>query len=385
MTDISRESWVEDGYGAVADVFHNNFACGLEQGASVVAFVDERPVVRLWGGFADQEGSRPFHPDTPTQVFSCTKAITAIAVHMAVEEGLISYETPLVELWPEFGAAGKETITLADTLSHRSGVAALDVEVDLEGIRTWHPVVEAVARQAPKWMPGARHGYHLRTFGWIHGEVLRRLYGKRPSQVVREKVADPLGAEFRLDWDCDLNTRLADLLTRPSYVDTAREVAQAKGVQSPLAVQAIFGPSNLFAYDQRWNTSAYRQLAMPSSSGMTSAESLATIFHATVTSHEGTRLLCADTIRRATEERSRGVDEVLGYETAFGLGFALAPMIGETLPASAFGHGGAGGSLGIADLDAKMGFGYVMNRMARSDEQDDRSHRLAAALYECME
>lgn len=246
------------------------------------------------------------------------------------------------------------------------------------------PVVDAVARQAPKWTPGAMHGYHLRTFGWIHGEVLRRLYGKMPAQVIREKITVPLGVEFRLDWDLELDSRLADLVTQPAQVDTARAVAQAGGFQSALAIQAVFGPSQLFAYDQRWNTSPYRQLAMPSSSGMTSAESLATIFHATVTPHEGTRLLCDDTIRSATKERSRGVDAVLGYETAFGLGFALAPMIGETLPASGFGHGGAGGSLGIADLEAKMGFGYVMNKMSRSDELDDRSHRLATALYRCM-
>ncbi len=380
-----HEDFVVSGFEPVAELFESHFRDGREVGAALVVYAGARKVVSLSGGSADLLERRAFTTETPVQVFSCTKGFTAILVHRAVEAGLLSYEMAISELWPEFASASKQAITLEMTMSHRSGVAVLERPLSLQDVADWETVVAATAAQRPMWRPGSKHGYHLRTFGWIHGELLRRVYGKMPARILRDELAEPLGLDLSLDVDDVRSGRLADLVTDPARVDVEQAVAAGRraGV-SELLLQAVFGPSQLFAYDQRWNEPAYRQLAMPSSSAVCSAEALATLYHSVVHNSHGEPLLRPATVRNALVVRSRGIDEVLGVDTAFGLGFALAPMLAPTLPASAFGHPGAGGSLGFADLDAQIGFGYVMNRMASATEVDTRSQELAARVYDCL-
>jgi CubicO group peptidase (beta-lactamase class C family) len=385
MVEILHEQHVSSGFEAVADVFLRHCREGREVGAAVVAYVGGERVIALSGGTADRHRARPFLISTPIQVFSCTKGMVAIAVHRAVEAGILSYEMAIADLWPEFARASKDGITLEMTLAHRSGVAILEADLTLDDLMDWETVTAATAEQRPMWEPGSRHGYHLRTFGWIHGEILRRAYGKSPAQVLHDELVQPLNLDLSLVVDDALEVRLGDLVTDPPRVDVPQAVAVGRSNGVPeLLLQAAFGPSQLFAYDQRWNERAYRQLAMPSSSAVCTAEALATLYHAVVSDEHGPRLLAPETVRHAIVPRSRGMDEVLGVETAFGLGFALAPMLGESLPSTAFGHPGAGGSLGFADAELELGFGYVMNRMASATEGDTRSHELASALYRCL-
>lgn len=378
-----EEVWVDDGFGAVADVFRRHFADGLEVGASVVAYIGDKKVVDIAGGYRDLPRSLPFTSTTPATVFSSTKGITAIAIHIAISAGLIGYETQIADMWPEFAQGGKGSVTLGQTLSHRSGVAIVDSNfLSLEDVKGWTRVIEAIERQVPIWEPGSRHGYHLRTFGWIHGEILRRLYQKDVPSIFDELIAKPLGVDLHLDWNEVLVGSIAELVTEPPQVEVESLIdLERQAGLSEYSISAVHGPGRLFAYDQRWNVADYRSLAMPSSSAMTSAHSLAKIYKGVVTGHNGVKLLRNDVIREAICERSRGVDAILGRETAFGMGFALAPMLGDSLPSSAFGHPGAGGSLGFGDIEAGIGFGYVMNKMAGALIDDQRSNELAAALY----
>ncbi len=381
-----EEVWVDDGFGAVADVFRSHFSDGLEVGASVVAYIGDKKVVDIAGGYRDLARSLPFTSNTPATVFSSTKGITAIAIHIAIAAGLIGYETLIADVWPEFDQGGKGSITLGQTLSHRSGVAIVDNDsLSLDDVKGWKGVIEAIERQVPIWEPGSCHGYHLRTFGWIHGEVLRRLYKNDVPSIFDELIAKPLGVDLHLDWNDVLDGSIAELVTEPPQVnvETLIDLERTAGL-SEYSISAIHGPGRLFAYDQRWNEKDYRSLAMPSSSAMTSASSLAKIYKGVVTGHNGVKLLQNEVIKEAICERSRGVDAILGQETAFGMGFALAPMIGDSLPPSAFGHPGAGGSLGFGDVEAGIGFGYVMNKMAGALIDDQRSNELAAALYRCI-
>ncbi len=387
MGEINSDSvFVEDGFGEVVDVFRSHFKDGLEVGASVVAYVGDKKVVDIAAGYRDIARSQPYTSSTPVVVFSSTKGITAIAIHIAISQGLISYETQIAEVWPSFAEAGKASITLGDTLSHRSGVAIVENDLlTLSDVQGWDLVIEALERQVPIWEPGSRHGYHLRTFGWIHGEVLRRLYNRDVPSIFNQLIAVPLGVELDLSWSQKLDGSIAEIVTDPPRVDVEVQIdLEREAGLSQYSISAIHGPGRLFAYDQRWNEVGYRSLAMPSSSAMISAETLSSIYKGVVIGHNGIRLLSDEIIKEAIRERSRGVDEILGRETAFGMGFALAPMIGESLPPSAFGHPGAGGSLGFGDLEAEVSFGYTMNKMASALINDQRSNELAAALYRCL-
>ncbi|CAG4926665.1 serine hydrolase domain-containing protein [Acidithrix sp. C25] len=378
--------FVDEGFGEVADVFRRHFDENLEVGAAVVAYIGDIKVVDISRGYRDLGRTKPFTSQTPVIVFSSTKGITAIAIHVAISQGLIGYDTPISQVWPNFGDSGKASITLYDTLTHRSGVAIVDDELlSIQDVTNWDKVIAAIERQRPIWEPGSRHGYHMRTFGWIHGELLRRLYSTSVASAISETVTSPLGVSVALEWNDSLEGEIADLVTDPvaADVDQLIEMERSAGL-AEVSISAFHGPGRLFAYDQRWNSLAYRSLAMPSSSAMTSALSLAQIYKGVVFGHNGVRLLSDEIVREAIIPRSRGIDEVLGVETAFGMGFALAPMLGESLPASAFGHPGAGGSLGFGDLDARIGFGYAMNRMANALIDDSRSNALAAALYRVL-
>lgn len=381
-----EEVFAEEGFGGVVDVFRRHFDEGKEVGASVVAYVGDKKVVDISRGYRDLSRSLPFTSSTPVVVFSSTKGVTAIAVHIAIEAGLISYETPIAEVWPDFAQSGKASITLGQTLSHRSGVAIIDNDsLSIEDVSGWSEVIKALEVQKPIWEPGSRHGYHLRTFGWIHGEILRRLYRRDVSSIFDELIVDPLGVDFYLKWNDRLDDSIADLSTDPSNVEVEVMIdLERKAGLSEQSISAIHGPGRLFAYDQRWNEREYRSLGMPSSSAMTSADSLARIYKGVVHGHNGKKLIGTKVLTEATKEQSRGTDFILGRETAFGMGFALAPMIGDSLPPTAFGHPGAGGSLGFGDLEASISFGYTMNKMANALIDDQRSNQIAKALYESL-
>lgn len=369
------------GFEPMRDVFAENFSDG-EVGAACCVYLHGEPVVDLWGGLADRETGRPWQRDTTTLMMSSTKGLTAIVVHRLLERGLLVVDAPVARYWPEFAAQGKQGITLRDVLCHRAGLAAVDGDLTLEEVFAWDPVCAAIAAQAPNWEPGTVHGYHVRSYGWILGEVVRRVMGRTLGQVFAEEVAEPLGLDLWIGLPEAEAPRVARLYGPPEDTDAkairAREKFMGPGTELG---RALNGPSNLFSYGDMWNARALQAAEMPSSNAIGTARSLARCYAATLDPVDGVRLLAPETLVAATVTQVEGPDRIILLPTCFALGFAKVPMLGEACSESAFGHPGAGGSLGFADPRQGLAFGYVMNQMQLGATGDPRAARLAAAAY----
>jgi len=188
---------VDSRFAAVRDAFGANFASHGDVGAACCVYVDGRPVVDLWGGWADPNAQRPWNERTVQLVFSATKGVTAVCAHLLVQRGLLDLDAPIAAYWPEFAAAGKERIPVRWALSHRAGLAAVEGTLTLEQVLAWDPVVAAIAAQPPNWEPGTAHGYHARSFGWIMGEIVRRITGVSIGRFCRRASAPAARCSFR--------------------------------------------------------------------------------------------------------------------------------------------------------------------------------------------
>ncbi len=381
---------VEPGWGAVADAFLANFdpahsgsgasARTSDVGAACCVYSDGRPVVDVWAGIADPATGRSWDHDTLALAFSTTKGATAVCAHLLAQRGGLDLDTPIASVWPEFAANNKAEIPLRWVLSHQSGLAAVEGDLTLAEVLAWDPVVEALAAQAVNWEPGTAHGYHVRSYGWIVGEVVRRVTGRTLGRYFADEVAGPLGLDFWIGLPEAEEARVSTVV--PPHPDI-RELMAAFYPPDTLAGRAMAGPSDLFAYDEMWNERALHAAEMPSSNGITTARAVARMYAATIGTinggvGDGVRLLDAATIVDATRVLCDGPDLITGMPMRIGSGFMLAPTLGPSAPASAFGHSGAGGSLGLADPESGLGFGYVMNRMVLGNV-DPRADSIVAA------
>ncbi|HEY1739868.1 MAG TPA: serine hydrolase domain-containing protein [Acidimicrobiia bacterium] len=373
---------VEPGYERVRDAFTRNFDEHHEVGAAVCAYVDGRPVVDLWGGVADVTTGAPWRDDTVVLVYSSTKGVTSVCANLLVERGWLDPEAAVVSVWPEFGAHGKDTITIGQVLSHQAGLPYVEGDFTLDEALSWTPMVHALEQQAPVWPPGTKHGYHMRTFGWLAGELIRRADTdhRTPGRFLAEEIAAPLGLSFWIGLPEAIEPRVARLVPPERDLGTLlRELAP-----DMLLTRVFSSPGGRFNYDDMWNTRALHSCELPSSNGVGDARSLARLYAAVIGSVDGTRVLSADTLARAMESRACGKDEVLTSESCFGLGFMLGRYFGAANPPSAVGHAGAGGSLAFGDPDRGVAFGYVMNDLRFDPAGDPRSESLVRAVYESL-
>lgn len=371
--------FADQGFGPVADTFAENFERAGDIGATVAVYVAGRPVVDLWAGLADRAAGRPWDRQTVVGVFSCSKGVMATLINLLIQEGDLDPDQPVAKYWPEFAAAGKEAITVRQLLSHQAGLAAIDGDFTLEEALSWDPIVEALSRTAPQWEPGSRHGYHMRSFGWLTGELVRRVTGQLPDAALATKVTQPLGLDLWLGMPVEQQSRCARLIPpEPTGIDLTE-------VFGPGSLQArVFtGPSDLFHYDEMWNSPELRRAVLPSSGMITDARSLARLYASTVSTVDGVRLLDASTVEAAATPQAQGPDAIIAIPTAYGLGYMVGPTLPPACPPGSFGHGGAGGSLSFADPRAGLGFGYAMNRM-RLDLEDTRASELTASVYRCL-
>jgi CubicO group peptidase (beta-lactamase class C family) len=374
---VEVQGRVAPGWEAVRDAFAANFETGEEVGAAVAVCRDGRPVVDLWAGEADPVRRTPWREDTIVGIFSGTKGLTAIAAHLLVERGVLDVDAPVARYWPEFGAAGKQALPVRWLLSHQVGLPYVEGDFTLAQVLSWEPIVRALAAQTPVWEPGTTHGYHMRTYGWLVGEVIRRASGApSPGTFFRTEIAEPLGLATWIGLPEREHVRCARLIPPPP----APGEIQAAMALSPLASRVFTNPSDLFRYDEMWNRADIRSAEMPSSNGISDARSMARVYGACIGAVDGVRLLSDETVRRACVTQSQGPDRVLPMESSYALGFTTPPMLPPACGPRAFGHGGAGGSMAFADPDAGLAFGYVMNRM-RLDLADRRAADLAAAAY----
>jgi CubicO group peptidase (beta-lactamase class C family) len=373
---VEVHGWAGRRYAAVADAFAANFAQHGDVGAACAVYRDGTPVVDLWGGVADHVTGRPWTEDTVQVVFSATKGLTAACVHLLVERGQLALDDPIATRWPGFAAAGKGAIPLRWALCHKAGLAAVDGELTLPDVLAWDPVVEAIATQAPNWEPGTAHGYHMRSFGWILGEVVRRTTRRSLGRFFADEIARPLGLDCWIGLPEDELGRCARLIPPATPPPIADLVAP-----DSLTARVWSGPSHLFAYDEMWNRPEILRAEMPSSNGVMGARALARFYAALAREVDGVRLLAPDTLSAARIVQAEGPDLVLLLPTSFGLGFVLQPMLAPGAGARALGHPGAGGSLGFVDPEAGIGFGYVTTRMQFDLAGDPRTRALVAALY----
>lgn len=378
MTTIN--GYVHPDFAAVKQAFTVNFDQYNEVGAACAVYYKGQCVVDLWGGYRDAQQTLPWQQETIQLVFSTAKGMTATCINLLAERGKLDLDAPIATYWPEFAANNKQHITTRMVLSHQAGLAAVDGELTLPEVLSWHPVVEAIAAQSPNWEPGSGHGYHARSFGWILGEVVRRIEGISIGTFLQKEICRPLALDLWIGLPEDELSRCATVIPPEPGGKTIEDILGADS----LTARVMSGPSGLFGYNQMWNEPALLQAEMPSSNAVASARSLAKFYAALIGKVDGIQLLKAETLQAAIAEQSSGIDKVVMSESRFGSGFALPPFLASGCGANSFGHPGAGGSLGFADPDADISFAYVMNHMRFDPTGDPRSDGLIEALYQAL-
>jgi CubicO group peptidase (beta-lactamase class C family) len=371
-------------FRAVRDAFQNNFVEHGEIGASVCITVGGVRVVDLWGGFSNPVRTSLWQEDQLVNAFSIGKGITAVVAAQCVAKGLIAYDTRVASVWTEFAVKGKESVTLRDLLGHRAGLPALRSRLPPNAMFNWKMMTDCLAAETPWWTPGQDHGYHVNTYGFLVGEILRRATRKSVSQLISELIATPLEAEIYLGTPSHLHNRIADY-EWPNDPFPEAEPADLDEEQL-LQFNTYYNPSGLSGAGVV-NTAPWRLAEMPSTNVHASARAISTLY--TSLAHGGTHnkvsLLPQEILDTASSEVSMGNDRILHRTSRFGHGFQLPiPERGFGPNAESFGHFGAGGSVGFCDPKARVGFGYVMNQMGPR-WQNPRNRALIDSLYSALQ
>jgi CubicO group peptidase (beta-lactamase class C family) len=381
---VDVQGTCDERFAQVRDRFAQAFESGAELGAAVSVSVEGETVVDLWAGHADAARTRPWQRDTLVNVYSTTKGMTAICALRLVDDGRLDLDAPVASYWPEFAAAGKERIPVRDLLTHRAGLPAVEKPLAPGSSYDWDVMASALAEQKPWWTPGTSHGYHAMTFGWLVGEVVRRITGKSLGTYFREEVAEPLGIDFYIGLPAELDDRVADLVQGPVHISEEGAGIFEEIMKNPDSMmgKAFMNPPLDMDAPQ---TRAWRGAEIPAANGHASAAALARVYAALSLGGEldGVRVLSSEVIEQARTEHSLGQDAVLPLISRFGLGFGM-PTEGEPVGPNTrvFGHAGAGGSYGQADPENRMSFGYVMNLMHQGLWLvDPRPRALLASVY----
>jgi CubicO group peptidase (beta-lactamase class C family) len=365
---------------AVRDAFAENYATRGEPGGAVALSMGGRVVVDLWGGWKDAARTRPWEHDTLVNFFSVSKALCTIAVLRLVEQGKLDLDVPVASAWPEFAQAEKDSVTLRQILSHRAGLPSIREPLPEGAALDWIRMTDALARQEPWWAPGTAHGYHVNTFGFLVGEIVRRVSGRTIGSALLEDVTGPLGADVHIGLPVSEHARVAEFLWP--------ETPSSQGVPSAdqiMRFNAYWNPPGISGGG--WvNRPEWRSAEIPSTNGHGTARGLARVYAALAKGGaiDGVRVLASETLGAATVEHSSGHDLINQRPSRFGLGFQLTQPERPLGPnAGAFGHFGAGGSLGFCDPQSGVAFGYVTNDMGPR-WQNPRNKALIEAVFASM-
>jgi len=384
---VKIEGSCDPRFNSVKEIFAANFENGLEVGAAVSAVVDGKAIFDLWGGYLDKARTRPWTRDTLVNVYSTTKGITSICAHRLVDQGKLDLDAPVSKYWPEFAQSGKEKIPVNFLLSHRAGLPAVRKQLPMDAYSNWPVMCAALAAQEPWWEPGKQHGYHAISFGYLVGEVIRRVTGKTPGTYLRDEIAGPLKLDIHIGVDASFDGRIAELITQapPPPGETDQVAAMSVDPES-MTFKAIANPRPVIDA-ALVNSRAWRGAEVPAANGHATARALAALYGGLASGGEsnGYRVLTPASIKRAHTEQAYGPDLVLGVVSRWGLGFALNQPVTPLGPnPRTFGHPGAGGSLGFADPNARIGFGYTMNQMGPDALIDGRAAALFDAMYAAL-
>ncbi len=382
---------VAAGWEPVRDAFLRNFEQRGERGAAVAVHRDGVKVVDLWAGTKsadgeEQAGQDLWAHDTAQVVRSATKGVAAAVPLLLHQRGLLDLDAPVAAYWPDFKAAGKDRVTVRQLLAHRAGVPVLDRPLTLAEATDLPTATAAIAAQAPSWEPGTGHGYHAHTFSWLLSGLVHQVTGRTIGSWVAEEITGPLGLDLWIGLP-DAQAHRVGRLGPVEEIDPPgggalrlrpkRSVSEAYENPDSLTRRA-FG-----AIDPKpdENDPAYRAAELPGSAGVATARALAGFYAATLGPVNGAaRLFTPDTLALAGAEESAGPDRVLLVGTRFGLGHMLHGPASPLLGPSSFGHPGRGGSLGFADPDSGIAFGYVTNGMRKTVTADPRAQALVRAV-----
>ena len=371
MTNI--HGYCDPRFDAVKLAFDKNFSDLDELGASVCITQHGETVVDLWGGHVDENRSQSWAENTKCVVFSCTKGATALCVHVLASRGEVDLDKPVAHYWPEFAQAGKEDIPVRMLLNHQSGVAAVDHPLSKECYADWDEVIRALEIQTPYWQPGTQAGYHLLTFGWLNGEIVRRVSGQSLGEFFKSEVAEPLGLDFWIGLPAHLDNEIAPMIPAPPEPDN--DFFKALLDTNSIQTHGLLNFGNYMSTEAGFNSTAAHRAEIGGAGGITNARGLAGMYAplANQGSMNNVQIVSPETIANMSRTVSAvEIDTMLLMPTRFGLGFMknmdnrtrpLGRRSSAVLSDTAFGHVGAGGSLGFADPAHGLSFGYAMNRM----------------------
>ena len=378
--------------GAVRRAFEQNFLERGDIGAACSVTIDGEPVVDLWCGTLDRDGRCPWGRDALMNIYSVGKAMTAVALLRLVDRGLVDLDEPVASYWPEFAEAGKERLPVRQLLTHQAGLVAVARPLPPGSFLDWNLMTSELARQEPWWTPGTGHGYHTNTYGFLAGEVVRRVDGRSLGTFFREEISAPLGIELLIGFGPEYDHRVADIIPYTGDPDPARRPWLEADPETLRGVElgrylSYRNPRPKDDGSTGVNTRAWRAAEYPSTNPHGNARGMARLFGALASGGavDGFRVLDEETVERARAIESDGTDLVLGRPTRFGLGFQLTiPGVRPLGPnPQTFGHYGAGGLLGFADPTERLGFGYVCNQAGRS-WRDPRNIALIDAVYDSL-
>ncbi|GAA2577463.1 serine hydrolase domain-containing protein [Streptomyces roseoviolaceus] len=389
MTTIHGK--VAAGFEPVREAFSANFAQHGDIGAAVCVYRHGRPVVDLWGGVADADTARPWVRDTLQLVYSATKGATATTAHLLVQRGMLNLDAPVAKYWPEFAANGKADIPVRWLLSHQAGLVALDQAVPLSDALAWEPMVNALATQRPLWTPGTAHGYHGRTWGWLVGELIRRVSGRTPGRYFADEIAAPLALDLFIGLPASERDRVSRMVYQPPAVDLTTASPESIPEELRELVSAWRDPNSFsnraFAVTDPaeidFNSPEVQAAELPASNGIGTARGLARMYAGLIDEVDGVRLFTPETLALATEEQVSGADQVMVVPSRFSSGFMLPTEANAMTGPHSFGHTGRGGSLGFADPEHGIAFGYVMNHIIGGPD-DVRAMSLVEAVHKSL-
>lgn len=378
--DESVRGSCDERFAAVRDALRENLAERDELGAAVAVVVDGHPVVDLWCGWTDAGRTRPWERDTIVNAFSVGKAFAALCLLMLVSRGLAGLDDPVALHWPEFSAGGKSEVTVRQLLSHRAGLAAIGERLPPEALYDWERTTAALAAQQPWWAPGSGHGYHVHTFGFLVGELVRRLSGERIGSFLERELARRLDARVSIGLAPEERSLRADYVFDEQLALATEERLRELGGDS-LRALAYLNPPGATGVGTV-NTLPWQQAEIPSANLHADARGVARVYAALA--HGDPSLLSEEVLAQATSEHSAGTDLVLERPSRFGLGFQLTQPERPFGPhEGGFGHFGAGGSVGFADPHEGLAFAYLMNR-GGPQWQDPRNRALIEATYRSL-
>jgi CubicO group peptidase (beta-lactamase class C family) len=376
--------------------FERNFSERGEVGASVAITLDGKQVVDLWGGAADPQTGRRWEKDTRVVVWSSTKGATALCAHILADRGELDLDAPVAKYWPEFAQNGKDAILVRMLLNHQSGVVALREPLPAGAFLDWERMTSAIAREAPFWEPGTRHGYHAFTFGWLVGEVVRRVSGKSLGAFFRDEVASPHDIDFWIGLPEQLEPTVApDIPPAPPSPGEPVSPVFVLAMTQPESLQAklIGNTGGYFPDPTQFDSRAAHAAEIPAAGGITNARGLAAMYALLAAGAKESIVSEKAIARMAAVSSSSAQDASLLLPTRFSLGYVKSvdnrrvsptPDDSVLLSEEAFGHSGVGGSIGFADPKARMSFGYAMNRMGAGAGINARPQSLVDAAYRSL-